>query len=181
MHFSSLKTRICCVKIFFQNLIILCLYMHRISVANCYHIKTIIQATVQQFIQYSSIHLCSMSFILGISRCRIRARGGAKKALQSMRFNWQGFLTKHYDRATGKYKYDDWDEIMTGSTEPMKGSKSLLERHLNNVEHIKPKEIKRRINERIILDSQTKRIDDLTRYIKFMREHPEDFGRSRKK
>jgi hypothetical protein len=64
----------------------------------------------------------------------------------SVRWNWQGYLTKRFDRATGQYKYDDWERIIMGSQEPTKGGKSLLQRHLNNEEHIKPTEAKRRVS-----------------------------------
>jgi hypothetical protein len=116
-----------------------------------------------------------------IQHCRRRNFVIPNKIQQSIRWNWQGFLTKHYDRATGKYKYDDWDNIMLGAAEPMKGSRSLLDRHLNNEEHIKPKEVKRRTAARVIYERKIKRIDDLTKYIKFMRDHPDDFDRGKSK
>lgn len=100
---------------------------------------------------------------------------------QTVRWNWQGFLTKHYDRATGKYKYDDWENILLGSSEPMKGSRSLLQTHLYNEEHVKPKEVKRRTAAKVIYNRQIKRVDDLTKYIKFMKDHPDEFDRGRKK
>ena len=98
-----------------------------------------------------------------------------------VRWNWQGYLTTRFDRATGKYKYDDWDQLIMGSQEPTKAGKSLLQRHLYNEEHIKPKEIKRRTASRIIYDRKIKRIDDLTKYIQFMKDHAYDFKPGRKK
>ena len=68
-----------------------------------------------------------------------------------------------------------------GSSEPMKGSISLLEKHLHNEEHVKPKEVKRRTTARVIYNRQIKRIDDLTKYIKFMKDHPDEFDRGKKK
>jgi hypothetical protein len=100
---------------------------------------------------------------------------------QTIRWNWQGYLTKYYDRATGKYKYNDWGDILMGSAEPMKGTRSLLQKHLYNEEHVKPKEVKRRTTARVIYNRQIKRIDDLTKYIKFMKDHPDEFDRGRKK
>jgi hypothetical protein len=102
------------------------------------------------------------------------------KLQQTKRWNWQGFLTKHYDRATGKYKYNDWSEILMGSAEPMKGGRSLLQKHLYNEEHVKPKEVKRRTAARVIYTRQMKRIEDLTKYIKFMKDHPDEFDRGQK-
>jgi hypothetical protein len=100
---------------------------------------------------------------------------------QTLRWNWQGYLTKHYDRATGKYKFDDWDNIIMGSSEPMKGSRSLLQKHMFDEEHVKPKEVKRRTAARVIYNRQIKRIDDLTKYIKFMKDPPDEFDRGQKK
>jgi hypothetical protein len=98
-----------------------------------------------------------------------------------VRWNWQGFLTKHYDRATGTYKYDDWDSVVTGSPEPMKGSQSLLQLHLRKERHIKPTEEKRRNAARVTYERKIKRVDDLTKYIKFMQDHPEEFKGSKSK
>jgi hypothetical protein len=102
-------------------------------------------------------------------------------SVSNIRWNWQGFLTKRFDRASGQYKYDDWERVMLGSQEPTKGGKSLLQRHLNNEEHIKPTEIKRRTTSRVLYDRKIKRIDDLMKYIQFMKDHPDDFKAGRKK
>jgi hypothetical protein len=104
-----------------------------------------------------------------------------QNAVLRVRWYWQGFLTKRFDRATGEYKYDDWEKIVMGSQEPTKAGKSLLQRHLNNEEHLKPTEIKRRTAARIIYNRKIKRIDDLTKYIQFMKEHPDDFKPGRNK
>ena len=104
-----------------------------------------------------------------------------RTAQSSVRWNWQGFLTKRFDRATGEYKYEDWEKVIMGSSEPTKAGKSLLQRHLNNEEHIKPKEIKRRTTARVIYERKTRRIDDLTKYIQFMKDHPDEFKSGRKK
>lgn len=100
--------------------------------------------------------------------------------LATVRWNWQGFLTQRFDRASGQYKFDDWEKLMLGSQEPTKAGKSLLQRHLNNEEHIKPKEIKRRTTSRVLYDRKIKRIEDLTKYIQFMKDHPDDFKSGRK-
>lgn len=91
--------------------------------------------------------------------------------VSAMRWNWQAVLTKRYDRATGTYKYDDWEEIMRGASEPNKHGQSLLERHLRNEEHIKRKKVKYMKKDRIKYERTVKRIDDLISYIKFMKDH----------
>lgn len=99
----------------------------------------------------------------------------------AVRWNWQGCLTKYFDRATGTYKYDNWDNVLAGSAEPTKKGQSLLQMHLRNERHIKPKEVKRRTNSRIIYDRKIKRIEDLTKYIKLMKSGPEEFNRDFRK
>lgn len=104
-----------------------------------------------------------------------------KVALLTIRWNWQGCLTKYFDRATGTYKYEDWDNILAGSAEPTKRGQSLLQMHLRSERHIKPKEVKRRTNDRVIYERKIKRIEDLTKYIKLMKSGPEEFNRDGRK
>lgn len=81
--------------------------------------------------------------MIGKIFCQLQPRRTQKN---SIRWNWQGFLTKRYDRATGQYKYEDWDKVLYGYQEPNKGGVSLLQRHLENEEHIKPTAIKRMVS-----------------------------------
>ena len=114
-------------------------------------------------------------------RAGSRAINLSTNTQQTVRWNWQGYLSKHFDRTTGKYKFDDWNNILLGSVEPMKGNRSLLATHLYNEEHIKRTEMKRRKAAKAIYDRSMKRIDDLTKYIKFLQDHPDEFDGGRKK
>lgn len=84
------------------------------------------------------------------------------------RSNWQIVLERRMEK--GKLKYQDWDELVNGFQEPSKGSKSLLQRHLDQEEHIKPTEIKRRINQKKKYVRSVKQLEDLTSYIKFVQD-----------
>jgi len=91
-----------------------------------------------------------------------------------IRQNWQVVLGRRFDRATGTYKYQDWDELVFSFREPTKhDGTNYLQRHLNQEEHIKPTELKRRINERKVYRRSVKRLEDLTSYIQFMRDNDE--------
>lgn len=58
-----------------------------------------------------------------------------------------------------------------GFSEPMKGNRqSLLDLHLSEEEHIKPKEIKRRVNAKKRYDRSVTRLYELTSYIEFTKE-----------
>jgi hypothetical protein len=94
------------------------------------------------------------------------------------RAHWQGTIQKRFDRETGTWRYQDWDEVMLSSAEPMKGNRPLLDRYLAQKKHIPPSEQKRRLQDKRIYDRSVKRIRDLTKYIKFAREHRSDFGSS---
>ena len=66
--------------------------------------------------------------------------------------------------------YPDWEELAGGFPEPSKGSQSLLQRHLEQEEHIKPTEIKRRINSAKAYRRSLQQLEDLTSYIQFTKE-----------
>jgi len=98
--------------------------------------------------------------------------GVPKNALQRplLRQNWQIVLQKEKQK-NGEYKYPDWEEVASDIPEPMKNSRlSLLDRHLRNTEHIKPTEMKRRINSKKEYERSLKKLNDLTKYIHFIRD-----------
>jgi hypothetical protein len=112
---------------------------------------------------------------------------------QQIRNHWQAFLTKKLDRTSktaqrrvdstnedsnvrsAAYKYDDWDYVMRGFQSPVKQRTPLLERHLRNTKHVKPTQQKQRIKSMQIYRRSEKRVGDLSRYIKFVKDHNEDF------
>jgi hypothetical protein len=84
-------------------------------------------------------------------------------------------LETRLDRSSGKQKYQNWDELVFGFHEPAKGNKqSLLQRHLDEEEHIKPTELKRRVNQGKKYRRSVKHLQDLTSYIHFVREHKDE-------
>jgi len=90
---------------------------------------------------------------------------------QQLRWNWQAVIRRRRDQRTGKPRYEDWGTVVRAFKEPeLPDGTSLLERHLSEVEHIKPTELKRRLNAAKIYRRSVKRVDDLTKYIKFMQE-----------
>jgi hypothetical protein len=91
-----------------------------------------------------------------------------------VRWTWQAVVRRRRNPKTGKSEYENWDRIVMGFQEPsLLSGTSLLDRHLNQEEHIKPTEMKRRLNNRKVHDRLVKRVDDLTNYIKFMKDHKE--------
>jgi len=91
------------------------------------------------------------------------------------RWNWQVFLRRRFDRRTGQYKYEDWDDLIMSFQEPsLSSGVSLRQRDWAATEHIKPTERKRRINSRKTYDRDVKRIEDLTNYIKFIQDNKDE-------
>jgi hypothetical protein len=84
---------------------------------------------------------------------------------QHRRFAWQAVLTKVRDPATGEFKYRDWDEIMAGARDPMKGDQSLLERYQTADRHTKRTTLKKQLRARIHYERKMKQVDDLIRYV----------------
>jgi len=94
------------------------------------------------------------------------------------------YLYKRYDRRTGTWKYVDWEEIIRGVEEPHKQGEYELDRHWNAKRHIKKNVEKQRKKDRKIYNANVKKIDDLVKYIQFVKDHPDDFDEvpgSRKK
>jgi len=97
----------------------------------------------------------------------------AKQHVQqhAVRWNWQAVIRKRFDRRTGKFKYEDWDVVMCTFQEPeLLDGTTLLQRHLNQKYHIKPKEVRRRLNEAKVYRRSVRKIDNLTKYIRFIKE-----------
>jgi len=116
------------------------------------------------------------------------------------RWNWEVVLRRRWNPATRKVQYEDWDSVVFQIQEPTKqqdsdggivsggrnrGSPdgvttvSLLERHLQQEEHIKPTELNRRLNSAKIYKRSVKRVNDLTKYIQFVhRQEEEEDGKA---
>jgi hypothetical protein len=91
------------------------------------------------------------------------------------RWNYQVFLTRRLDRRTGQTKYDDWEYLARGFQEPsLQGGESLLQRHLKQKEHIKPTEVRRRLNDAKVYRRSKKHVEDLTSYIQFVHQGNKD-------
>lgn len=91
---------------------------------------------------------------------------------EQRRWNYQVQIRRQLDRKTGRVKYQNWDYLALSIQEPrLANGQTLLNRHLRSTEHIKPTERKRRINAKKAYDRDTKRVEDLSNYIKFMQEH----------
>ena len=92
---------------------------------------------------------------------------------QQVRWNWQIVLQPVRDPETGQMKYPDWDIVTrtVGFPEPTKHQTSLLNRHLQQEEHVKPTELNRRINSRKVYQRSMKRVEDLKTYIKFIQDN----------
>jgi hypothetical protein len=116
-----------------------------------------------------------------LSRCAGVAMATQQLQQQSRRFAWQAVLTKFRDPATGQLKYRDWDEIMAGARDPMKGNQTLLDRYDEEERHTKRTTVKKELKARIYYNRKMKQIDDLLSYIKFMKEHPDDFAMGKPK
>jgi len=94
--------------------------------------------------------------------------------------HWIAYMEKRYDRKTGQWKYKDWDEILRGVQEPMKGNgESELERHTRAKRHVKPNQEKQRRKDRKIYYKDVKKVEDLLKYVQFMKDHPKDFPEAR--
>lgn len=89
--------------------------------------------------------------------------------------HWQAYLYKRYDRATGEWKYVDWEEIIRGVEEPHKNGQWELERHWSQKRHLKPNVVRQRKKDRKEYNVKVKKIEDLVKYIQFMKDHPDDF------
>ena len=89
---------------------------------------------------------------------------------QSMRCNWQYVLQKVKDKKTGKYKYEDWNDVMWKSYQSSVHLNRLIQRYEAQPYHIKPNQLKRQRKERRIYENSVKQVDDLLKYIKFNRE-----------
>jgi hypothetical protein len=97
------------------------------------------------------------------------------------RNNWQVVLRKRFDKRSGKVRYEDWDYLAMGMEEPkLLSGNTLLNRHLQETEHIKPTELKRRLNSAKTYRRSAKRLDDLKTYIKFTQDAESDEARSKK-
>jgi hypothetical protein len=90
----------------------------------------------------------------------------ARQQQQHRRFAWQAVLTKVRDPATGEFKYRDWDEIMAGARDPMKGDQSLLDRYQAADRHTKRTTLKKQLKARIHYERKMKQVDDLIRYVR---------------
>jgi hypothetical protein len=95
--------------------------------------------------------------------------------LSAVRWHWQAYLTYRFDKETNTVKYDDWEKIMLGAQEPMKGNISLVQREERTPRYIKPTERRKRAAERVVYERSIQRVDDLAKYIKFHQAHKEDF------
>lgn len=110
------------------------------------------------------------------SVAKIAARTPSSLPIAAKRCNWQIVLGKKFDKDKKEFKYEDWDTLIHQFREPETYQKvSLHKRHVSQEEHIKPTEQKRRINSRKEHARSVKQLNDLSSYIKFMREHEEDF------
>lgn len=88
-----------------------------------------------------------------------------------VRWNWQAVIRRRLDRKEGGVKYEDWDVVARNFREPaLLDGTPLLQRHLNQQHHVKPTERNRRINSAKVYRRSVKRIEDLTKYIQFVRE-----------
>lgn len=95
---------------------------------------------------------------------------------ESVRWNWQVVLKRVLDRKTGKYKYEDWDKVMYSIEEPTLAStgQSLLQHHLKETRHIKPTEVRKRLNEKKAYRRKDQKVEDLMSYIQFMSDNREE-------
>jgi hypothetical protein len=124
--------------------------------------------------------LTIFSTVLGwaeMFRCNlVRSLGVLNSNKQSpfsgqFRSNWQVVLGKRVDKRTGKSMYEDWDYLSMSMHEPtLLNGNSLLNRHQQQTVHIKPTELKRRLNSAKTYKRSVKRLDDLKNYIKFIQE-----------
>ena len=132
------------------------------------------------------ILLSSSSNSLRTTALRSAGSSHALHQHNTVRCHWQMVLSRYQDKQTGKLKYQDWDTLVHQFQEPTKeiaspdgGSSgrnravSLLQRHLAQEEHIKPTEIKRRIQQKQTYTRSVKQLEDLTRYIQFVRQQDE--------
>ena len=104
----------------------------------------------------------------------------ATPSMGTVRWNWVGVRTKYFDKASGTYKYREWDEIIQQCTDPVNGKgENLLHRHTENERHVKRKDVRRMNKDRVEYERKVRQIDELTNYIKFVRDHREDFAEDR--
>ena len=93
--------------------------------------------------------------------------------------HWMVYLHKRYDRKTGEWNYADWDDIIRGVEEPMKNGQYEVERRASQPRHVKKNVLKQRMKDNVIAKRDTKQVEDLLKYIQFMKNHPEDFPNAR--
>lgn len=117
--------------------------------------------------------------VQGILTRSVASSLGASVRQQQLRFAWQAVLTKYRDQRTGEYKYRDWNDIMRGAKDPMKGTKTLLDIYDGKKRHTKRTTLKKQLKERIHYENKLRQIDDLSKYIKFMKDHPNEFRNGR--
>lgn len=97
-------------------------------------------------------------------------------------YHWQAVIRKRIiDPKTGEHKYEDWDHVIRSFQHPSAlthpgaaTTTTLLDRHLAQDRHIKPTEIRRRINSAKAYRRSVRRVDDLASYIQFIQETKKD-------
>lgn len=128
-----------------------------------------------------TVEFYTSQFIL-ISMFRHLLRRNPCLTTPQRRWNWQIFLTKRFDRATGTYKYPDWDRLVLTMKEPtLYDGTSLLRRSQLMKFHIKPTTMRKRAKERKVYNRSVKRVEDLMKYVKFTKERDNSGDRTSKK
>jgi len=89
--------------------------------------------------------------------------------------HWMAYLQQRVDRKTGEKKYVEWSEIIRGVEEPMKNGKHEVDRHLGQKRHIKRNVLKQDKKDKVIYNRKVKKVEDLLKYIQFMKDRPDDF------
>jgi hypothetical protein len=92
---------------------------------------------------------------------------------QQRRWNYQYFLGKYYDPATGKWKYEDWSPAIRAFKEPTVGGNRIPLVALDwiNKEHVKPTVYNKMLKSEKVYNRKMKQIADLAHYIKFRKQY----------
>ena len=62
----------------------------------------------------------------------------------------------------------------------MKGDKTILEMKQRQLRHIVPTEVRRRKKAKKVYDRTVKKVQELTKYIQFAKDHPNEFKKKKK-
>mmetsp|Transcript_29583 Transcript_29583/g.68842 ORF Transcript_29583/g.68842 Transcript_29583/m.68842 type:complete len:141 (+) Transcript_29583:88-510(+) len=90
---------------------------------------------------------------------------------QQQRSNYQLVISKRYDRKSGKMVYEDWNHLVRGVHRPSyKDGRSIQGVQMRQKRHIKKWMKKRKAKEQREYERDQKKVNDLLRYIDFMKD-----------